>query len=347
MAAKMKIHPLALVWPPIPTDRFKELVEDIHVLGLLEPITLYEGKVLDGRNRYLACLAAGEEPRFETFEGTHDDAVAFVVAKNRVRRHLSEGQQDAALLEAMARLRTRDRIRDWRADKVKQAAKRTNLARLADVQATDPDIFTQVALGQLTLTGAENIIRRNAVNNTVVPLPDDVFNVIYADPPWRLNDEQPTPRNITTRDAETHYATMALAEIKAMPVPAAAADNCVLFLWATASLLPQAMEVIPAWGFRYVNSFVWDKERIGIGRWVRGQHELLLIGVKGRPGLPLPANLASSVIREKRREHSRKPDRAYEIVETYYPKAKRLELFARTARKGWTAWGAEAPKPNA
>jgi N6-adenosine-specific RNA methylase IME4 len=162
------------------------------------------------------------------------------------------------------------------------------------------------------------------------------YPVIMADPPWRYVDEE------GRGSAEDHYATMSLEEICAMPVAARATDDAVIFLWATAPLLPEAFEVLRAWGFEYRTSSVWDKERIGIGHWFRVQHEHLLVGVRGNFPTPPPAARPSSVIRARRGEHSSKPDEAYAIVEAMWPGLPRLELFARRERAGWNVWGAEA-----
>jgi N6-adenosine-specific RNA methylase IME4 len=140
---------------------------------------------------------------------------------------------------------------------------------------------------------------------------------------------------------------MSLAEICALPVADLAAESCVLFLWTTAPCLEQAFEVIRAWGFEYKSNLVWDKELIGMGHWVRGQHELLLIGSKGTPPLPPTESVPASVMRERRREHSRKPEVAYRIIEAMYPALPKIELFARQSRPGWDAWGNEVARETA
>jgi len=134
---------------------------------------------------------------------------------------------------------------------------------------------------------------------------------------------------------------MALGKIKAQKVPAA--EDAVLFLWALGCQLPQALEVIDAWGFRYVAQAVWTKDSIGLGSWVRYRHEPLLIAVRGDMRAPDPEHRFDSVIEAPRREHSRKPDEVYERIERAYPNCSKLELFARgKARPGWTAWGNQA-----
>jgi N6-adenosine-specific RNA methylase IME4 len=141
-----------------------------------------------------------------------------------------------------------------------------------------------------------------------------------------------------------HYPVMSLAEVCALPVADLAADDCVLFLWTTVPLWRKAFEVLDAWGFEYKSGLVWDKEIPGMGYWVRGQHELLLLATKGHPPPPLTENVPTSVIRERRREHSRKPEASYALIERVFPDLPKLELFARQPRPGWEVWGNETGK---
>jgi hypothetical protein len=111
----------------------------------------------------------------------------------------------------------------------------------------------------------------------VAELPAGVYNVIYADPPWRFGDGTTDP----SRAIENQYPTLALDEIKAVPVASKAAKDCILFLWSTAPLLAESLEVVTAWGFMYKSCAVWDKERIGMGHYFRIQHEHLLVATRG------------------------------------------------------------------
>ncbi|MGC2077984.1 MAG: MT-A70 family methyltransferase, partial [Xanthobacteraceae bacterium] len=119
-----------------------------------------------------------------------------------------------------------------------------------------------------------------------------------------------------------------------------------LLLWVTAPFLQQAFDVIAAWGFTYSSNLVWVKDRIGTGFWCRNQHEHLLIGRRGRFRAPKPADRPLSVIAAPRREHSRKPDEVYEIVERAYPDVPKIELFARQRRPDWDVFGDEIDKFN-
>lgn len=167
----------------------------------------------------------------------------------------------------------------------------------------------------------------------IVEIPEGKFNVIYADPPWKYDFSATTNRNV-----ENHYPTMELSEIKEMIIPAT--DNCTLFLWATAPKLPEALEVMSAWGFNYKTHMVWDKDIIGMGYWFRGQHELLLVGVKGIMSVLDEGSRVSSVYKERRGEHSKKPGYFYNLIESYFPNGKYLELFAREKHNDkWTVYG--------
>jgi N6-adenosine-specific RNA methylase IME4 len=170
-----------------------------------------------------------------------------------------------------------------------------------------------------------------------------VYGVILADPPWRW---EPYSRDTgMDRAADNHYPTMDLDRIKAMPVPAAA--DCVLFLWATIPMLPQALDVMTAWGFAYKSNFVWVKDKIGPGYWVRAKHEHVLIGTRGNIPAPAPGDQYESVQFGVRREHSKKPFLFHEIIDDYFPTLPKLEMFARgepavtAGCVGWDRWGNE------
>lgn len=176
-------------------------------------------------------------------------------------------------------------------------------------------------------------------------LPVKRYGVIYTDPEWRFE-----PRSRETgmdRAADNHYPTSELEAIKARDVGAIAAKDCTLFLWATAPMLPQALEVMATWGFAYVSHIVWAKQRSGRARgpgyWFTGEHELLLVGTRGNVPAPAPGTQVPSVIAAPVAKHSAKPAEFAEVIERYFPSLPKVELNARTARPGWDVWGNEAP----
>ncbi len=176
------------------------------------------------------------------------------------------------------------------------------------------------------------------------------YRVIYADPPWTFATYS---RKGKGRSAEAYYDCMSLDDIKALPVARWAADDSVLLLWTTDPLLPTAFEVIRAWGFAYKTvGFYWAKLNksstgpvfgdadffTGLGFWTRANPELCLLATRGHPRRRR-ADVRKLIV-APRREHSRKPDQAYDRIEALCA-GPYLEMFARSARPGWDRWGAE------
>ena len=165
------------------------------------------------------------------------------------------------------------------------------------------------------------------------PLPEGEYSLIYADPPWRYHVKH------LRGNPEKYYASMGTEEICALEVPVA--EDAVLFLWTTNAHLEDALKVMKAWGFQYKTNIAWVKDKFGTGFYVRGQHELLLIGIKGDTHPPEQPNRPPSILNAPIREHSQKPEETYEIIEQMYPNSRFLELFARNGREGWESWGNE------
>jgi N6-adenosine-specific RNA methylase IME4 len=163
------------------------------------------------------------------------------------------------------------------------------------------------------------------------------YPVILADPPWRY-EHCDNPGDAI----ENHYPTMSLDDICNLPVSSVAGDNCILFCWATSPKLAESFRVLAAWGFDYRTCLVWVKDRIGMGYWARQRHELLLVATRGSIPVPAPDARPDSVISAPRGRHSEKPIQAYEIIEAMFPDLPKLELFCRSPREGWAAWGNEA-----
>jgi N6-adenosine-specific RNA methylase IME4 len=370
-----EFHPLANVLPLLEGPEFDRLAADIHEHGLLNPITVHEDMILDGRNRLRACTAAGVEPVYAPFTG--DDPAAYVLSQNLARRHL--GPSERAMVAArMANLK-------WgqRADRVEGSIDLSSAATLVNVsepsvkrakvvlehgtpelqEAVDrgrvavheaaraakespeaqAEFLEAAAAGKTFQTWQANYGRREraaelAATTKAMPVGKRRWPVILADPPWEYEHPALATPN---RRVDNHYPTLTLERICSLPVDQLGADDCVLFLWTTAPHLRETFEVLEAWGFEYKSGLVWDKEIMGTGYWVRGQHEHLLIAVKGKPPMAPFAAVPASVIRESRREHSRKPEASYAIIERMYPELPKIELFARQTRVGWEAWGNE------
>lgn len=179
-----------------------------------------------------------------------------------------------------------------------------------------------------------------------LPAVEGGFSTILADPPWRFT-------NRTGKVAPEHrrlgrYATMSLDEICELPVESVAAKNAHLYLWVPNALLPEGIRVLESWGFRYVSNIIWAKRRKdggpdgrGVGFYFRNVTEILLFGVRGSMRTLPPARSQVNMIESRKREHSRKPDEQYDLIERCSP-GPYLEMFARYPQDGWTVWGDES-----
>jgi DNA (cytosine-5)-methyltransferase 1 len=173
------------------------------------------------------------------------------------------------------------------------------------------------------------------------------FGAILADPPWQFQNR--TGKMAPEHERLNRYTTLTLGEIKALPVAEAAADTSHLYLWVPNALLPEGLAVMEAWGFSYKSNIVWHKIRKdggpdgrGVGFYFRNVTEILLFGVRGKNARTLqPGRRQVNYLATRKREHSRKPDEQYVLIEECSP-GPFLELFARGVRKGWESWGLEA-----
>ncbi len=173
------------------------------------------------------------------------------------------------------------------------------------------------------------------------------FATVLADPPWRFDNK--TGKVAPGHKRLNRYDTMSFVEIEQLPVNAITDEVAHLYLWVPNALLPQGLSVMKAWGFQYKSNIVWHKIRKdggpdgrGVGFYFRNVTELLLFGVKGKNARTLaPGRKQVNFLATRKREHSRKPDEQYAIIESCSP-GPYLELFARGARPGWSVWGHQA-----
>jgi ParB/RepB/Spo0J family partition protein len=173
-------------------------------------------------------------------------------------------------------------------------------------------------------------------------LPTRKFGVIVADPEWRF---EPWSRETgMDRAADNHYPTSITSVIAERDVASIAADDCVLFLWATGPMIREALAVMEAWGFEYKSQVIWRKPSPITGYWFRSVHELLLVGTRGHIPAPAMGTQSASVIdAPSPGAHSSKPECFLEMIERYFPTLPKIELNRRgAARRGWEAWGNEA-----
>ena len=368
-------HKYADIFPLIEGAEFERLCADVRQHGVREPIVFFEGKVLDGRNRLRAATKVGVECPRKTFEGDDEAALDFVVSLNVARRHLSESQR-AMVADSLATMRSGARtdlspigersqeeaaillnvgkrsVERARTVRSKGAAALVKVvegglitvskaAMLADYDKDfQADVIGKVKDG-MKATEALRQVKRERLPATVASLPKGKHRVIYADPPWQYGDARQTEGYISTGAAH-HYATMTLDELKELEVDGLAAKDAVCLMWATVPLLPEALEVLKAWGFAYKTLFVWDKGHGAFGHYHAAEAELLLVGTVGAC-LPELQTKEKQVQRWPRGGHSVKPEAARAMIDKLWPSGRRIELFRRGDKiKGWATWGGEA-----
>ncbi|MBF0128909.1 MAG: S-adenosylmethionine-binding protein [Alphaproteobacteria bacterium] len=188
------------------------------------------------------------------------------------------------------------------------------------------------------LPAAQDLLRR---------VDDKKFATILADPPWQFQNK--TGKVAPEHKRLNRYGTMTLDDIKALPIRGIIEETAHLYLWVPNALLPEGLDVLKSWGFQYKANIVWHKIRKdggpdgrGVGFYFRNTTELVLFGVRGKDARTLaPGRRQVNIIKTMKREHSRKPDELYDIVEAC-SRGPFLELFARGSREGWATWGSQA-----
>ena len=347
----LEFHPLANIFPLMSEAEISDLAEDIKKNGLAEPIFIYEGKILDGRNRYLACEKVNIKPDTINYNGK--DPLGWVISLNLKRRHLSESQRGmiAAKIANMDRGgdKKSDQSANLRKDKISQpeAAKKLNVSErtIQDAKAIlrkAPEKVKDIESGKKTIHQVKREIRKKEALENIPKTPEGKYRIIYADPPWKYGDTMAgLDKDGYGIAAEKHYPSMSIQELCDLPVSDWTDKNSVLFLWVTSPMLEDSFRVIRAWGFEYKTSFIWDKIKHNMGHYNSVRHELLLICVKGSctPDNPKLFDSVQSIERSK--EHSEKPEEFREIIATLYPNGRRLEMFARKKSKGWEVYGTE------
>lgn len=190
-------------------------------------------------------------------------------------------------------------------------------------------------------------VGKHASINLISSFKKNQFKTILADPPWRFTNR--TGKMAPEHRRLNRYETMTLEDIEELPVCDLSQETAHLYLWVPNALVPEGLRVMKAWGFNYKTNLVWHKIRKdggpdgrGVGFYFRNTTELILFGIRGKNARTLqPGRSQVNIIKTRKREHSRKPDELYDIIEACSP-GPYLELFARGPKKGWEAWGNQA-----
>jgi N6-adenosine-specific RNA methylase IME4 len=212
--------------------------------------------------------------------------------------------------------------------------------RIREAQAGEK-VSAKTALKQY-----KRVQREQELRVKILALPEKKYGVILEDYEWDHETWSDSGKN---RHASNHYPTSTGAHTAEEIVARTrdrfecAADDCALWMWTTVPHQAIAFDVMRLRGFVYKSQVAWDKEIPGTGHWFINQHEVLLLGIRGNVPAPAPGTQWPSIIRERKREHSRKPEKSYQLIEAYFPNTPRIELNCRGApRPNWDAWGVEA-----
>ena len=365
--------------PPLQPEEYSQLEKSIISDGCRDAIITWQGVIVDGHNRYEICQKNGIEYQTTEKEFAHIDEVKiWMIDNQKGRRNLSDGwmwelaQTKKELLTIKGRenlkiptggkssltLSTIDKVVEpintqkevakelgWStgkvamADKVWKEAKPEVKEAIKNNEVSINQAYSEIQKQQKVEKRKKEIERQKAeIENGTHQLPDGVFEVVVIDPPWSYGREYDPE---SSRVANP-YPEMDQSELLKLSPPFA--DDCVLFLWTTHKFLFDAKELMDKWGFDYKANLVWNKEKIGMGAWLRMQCEFCLVGIKGKPAWNNTTH--RDIISESRREHSRKPESFYTFVEQVTT-GRRLDYFSRAQRDGWEVFGNDTEKfPN-
>lgn len=346
------------------------------------PIWLYEDKILDGWNRQRACNELDVQPIYKDFEGSQMEAISFVMRTNK-RRNLTSTQWACVAAEAddiiseiqvLVENERRNKISEFRltgetTQKIAESKKEDNETRtkLADIFNTNrtyvdkakktrletPEEFLKLKNGEKTFSEHDKEIKKKERDKFIQQQRDDIasgkailaeglYEVVAIDPPWAYEEKggfSPEQHDQDGNRGGVDYPTMTVEQIKDIKLPLT--DDAVVFLWTTHAFLKDAFDIIETWGLTYKATLVWDKEIMGMGRTIRLQCEFCLLCFNGKP--IFEGSAERDIIRSKRREHSRKPNEFYELVERTTV-GRRLEYFSREQRNGWAIYGNDTEK---
>jgi len=369
-ATDIKINPtVAGLLRPLQAHEVAGLEADLLRDGCIDPLILWNDVLIDGHHRHAICQKHNIPFKIKQMEfASLGDACLWAWNHQDHRRNMNAFDRAERLLackELVAAIEAKAKERKAQAPGRSRGAKKASLVPdLAQEKKTrdelaaragvshgtlakvkflrdnaDEAIKTKLRADAVSIDAAVKEVRRKqkraGVTTETAATPTGKYRVIYADPPWQYGNAGLTEYG----HAESHYPTMPLADLCAMPVEEWAEDDAVLFLWVTSPMLEDAFQVIRAWGFRYKTSFVWDKVAHNFGHYCSVRHEFLLVCTRGSC-TPDTSKLFDSVQTvERSARHSEKPEEFRRIIETLYTRGAKLELFARSKHSGWTTFG--------
>jgi N6-adenosine-specific RNA methylase IME4 len=367
--------------PALTQEEYKQLEDNILKEGIREKIITWDGYIIDGHNRYEIAQKWGLDCQSESMHFKDENAVfEWMILNQFGRRNLSNYQRSvlALKLEEVFREKADANLKESgknfgkgcqksdkpieKVDTKKELAKVANvshdtIAKVKHIEAKAPEeIKEKLRSGEVSINQVYQEIKKEEkkaerielieqqiedIEQGKLPELKGLFNVISVDPPWPYEGEskKTTSFDSVGRRVANPYPEMSITDIKKIEMPLM--EDSVVLLWTTHKFLPDAFEILKDWGMDYKATLVWNKEKIGMGAWFRMQCEFCLVGIKGKPYWE--NTTFRDILNEPRREHSRKPDSFFEMIEQI-TKGRRLEYFSREKRTGWEVFGNDIDK---
>ena len=362
--------------PALSVEEYAQLEANILEEGIREPIITWNGFIIDGHNRYSIAQRFDIEYRTTSKHFANEESVKEWMILNQFgRRNLSNYQRSVLALqleEVFSKkakenqgLRTdisaklpKSKAIDTRKElsKVAQVGERTlGMVKTIQEKAAE-EVKQKLATGEVSINAAYKEIKKEEkkeqrielINKQIeeieageLPELKGLFDVISVDPPWNYEGENKNKTSFDSvgRRVANPYPEMATQEIKEIELPLM--KDAIVFLWTTHKFLPYALDILKEWNLEYKGTLVWNKEKMGMGAWFRMQCEFCLVGVKGKPYWE--NTKYRDILNEPSREHSRKPDSFFTMVEEI-TMGRRLEYFSREKRQGWEVFGNDINK---
>lgn len=351
--------------PALTQEEFKQLEENCLAEGIREAIITWNGFIIDGHNRYEIANKWNLDFQTKSKHFESEEAVKEWMILNQFgRRNLSNYQRSVLALELESLFSEKAKERMLSGKPVPKSEQGRTIEKISDVANVGKDTIAKVKViqekapeevkaklqtGEVSINQAYKEIKKEEKKEEIEKRREEIreslvlyelkatekkYRIIYADPPWKYGNAM--PEYVT--EPQDYYSLMSTEDICKMPVKDITEQNAVLFMWTTSPHLPEALDVVKAWGFTYKTTFIWDKIKHNMGHYNSVRHEILLVCTKGAC-TPDVKKLFDSVQSIERTEHSKKPEQFREIIETLYTFGNRIELFARTAPNGWDVFG--------
>jgi len=364
--------------PALTAEEFKQLEDNCLAEGIREKIITWNGVIIDGHNRYEIATRWNLDYETEGKSFKDENAVKIWMLDNQFgKRNLTDAQRYLNRNEKRELLKQKGKnTQGTRTDLLSKMDKKlpehntrkqiaeelgwseTKVAR-ADVvfKKATPEVIEKVNKSEVSINQAYQEIKKEEkkakrdelvretkerIEKEEIIKPSGKFSVIAIDPPWDYSERGGSNNTGYEQEGnrgQVDYPTMTLEQIKKIELPAK--EDSVLFLWTVHAFLEDSFQLLKEWGFNYKATMVWDKEKMGMGRNIRLQCEFCLLATKGNP--IIQGSSVRDIMREPRREHSRKPECFYELVNTMTI-GNKLDYFSRENRDGWSVYGAELNK---